>query len=300
MLAPPELRTLANLRDAQQFCDVVVPRQSEPLPPMNARAQTRQSTLISFPEQEVVEGRLQGDQGTRVMGLGGNKGTVFALIDQQTLAPHPQTSNVASVHAFAPRFSMERISNSHWTVKWIPSRGRNPEDTLAQWLSAIEHIYAFVSRSAPGDRFTLVLQRGTTKQDLDVSGADATRRIAHLRQCVAQRWVDASGKSLKDWSTATLERLPQSNIGTVGVRVLGEGGAPLTSVRVSFERGECFGCSGESDEHGRVICDLVAMHGHGRLEEMSGPTAAWFSGSVNSKLLIPPFSQQLAATDGAP
>lgn len=196
-------------------------------------------------------------------------------------------SELAAPGWAATLLSLERRPGDGWPVAAILKPTARTGGTLVLWCAssgtaALEHLYAFLLRSAPESRFELkdscrVLGdrlRATERP----SGAELLQYVALAR--AERRRETLSGERL--WRVTALHpHLNGDEPLEVATLVNGADG-PVPDSLVSFAREPHLACSATTDGNGMARCTLVDTHGHAPHDAgpVPQPTVVTFAGRV--------------------
>lgn len=160
-------------------------------------------------------------------------------------------------------------------------------------LAAAEHLYAFLMRQDPQERFRIVGAKAGSGQQRSLSHAAALTLARDMRGCAAQ---ELAGKrpdvKIVPWLAATLAPLPsQGEHGLqVQARVRDPQGQPLTG-QLTFGRGGHLACAATLSPAGQGSCTLFDSHGHDlHDDEHAAPTTVTYSGIVTPGRIVLPMT----------
>ena len=157
-------------------------------------------------------------------------------------------------------------------------------------LSTMEHLYAFLFRQDPKDRFILgeVPAKAPVSVSSGISHGAALARVAALRNCAALA-LEAKGPSVPMWQIAEILLLPSKGADglLVSAQVRDSAKKPIPG-QLTFGRGDHLACYADTGEGGVGACTLFDAHGHDVHEKEDAETTVTFSGLVEPGRIVPP------------
>lgn len=224
------------------------------------------SALTTFPGHEVRELRTEKPSGTA---------TILVLL--QNGAPTPLVSLRREAKSADRAIALYRS----------PTADLQDEARLA----AAEHLYAFLMRQDPQERFRIAGGKAGSAQQRTLSHAAALTLARDIRRCAAQ---ELAGKrpsvKIVPWLAATIAPLPSQGAHGLKVqaRVRDPQGQPLTG-QLTFGRGGHLACAATVSPAGQGACTLFDSHGHDlHDDEHAAPTTVTYSGIVTPGRIVLP------------
>lgn len=181
-------------------------------------------------------------------------------------------------------------------IEWYlpPPRSGSTAATTADpaaILDAIGHVYAFVMRQDPQDRFVI----GSTGTPQPRAGAVAHDRVlaslAAMHACVAARLQGSDpAPKIKPWRLVTIHPRPSRGAHglEVSARVFDKAGKPAPG-SLTFARGAHLSCAAQIQDNGEARCTLFDFHGHElHDDEHRERTVRTYSGFIGpDQILLP-------------
>lgn len=160
-------------------------------------------------------------------------------------------------------------------------------------LAAAEHLYAFLMRQDPQERFRIVGGKPGSAQQRTLSHAAALTLARDMRGCAAQELArKRPDVKIVPWLAPTIAPLPSEGEHGLKVqaRVRDGQGKPLTG-QLTFGRGGHLACAATLSAAGHGSCTLFDSHGHDlHDDEHAAPTTATYSGSVTPGRIVLPMT----------
>lgn len=224
------------------------------------------SALTTFPGHEVRELRTEEPSGAATM-----------LVLLQNGAPTP----LVAIRREAK--SAERAIALYQS----PAADLQEEARLA----VAEHLYAFLMRQDPQERFRIAGAKAGSAQQRSLSHAAALTWARDMRGCAAQELArKRPDVKIVPWLAVTIAPLP--SLGEHGLkvqaRVRDAQGQPLTG-QLTFGRGGHLACAATLSANGQGSCTLFDSHGHDlHDDENAAPTTVTYSGIVAPGRIVLP------------
>lgn len=176
-------------------------------------------------------------------------------------------------------------------VEWYSPTAQSPAATAATNLGTMEHLYAFLLRLDPSDRFQFRAEGKQAPSSALMSHSKALATVAAMRTCLAAEYqkLEPSVK-ITPWRVATIQPIALRNAHglDVAARVRSEKGEPIAG-NLTFSKGVHLSCAADTSFDGSGRCTLFDLHGHDpHDDDHDAKTAVMFSGSVAPDLIVLP------------
>lgn len=196
-------------------------------------------------------------------------------------------SDLAAPGWAATLLSLESRPGDRWPLAAILRPAAGSGATLVLWCAAsgtaaLEHLYAFLLRSAPESRFELKDSCGVLGNMAGVterpSGAELLLHVALAR---AERYRDTLADE-RLWRVTALQPHLNGDEPLVVAALVSGADGPVPDSLVSFAREPHLACSATTDGNGMARCTLVDTHGHAPHDAgpVAQPTVVTFAGRV--------------------
>lgn len=175
-------------------------------------------------------------------------------------------------------------------VTWYGGTGQSSGFTAAIGLSTMEHLYAFLLRQSPEDKFQFMRETKGSSFGGSLLHPTALEGVAKMRTCFAAELLklDPAAK-ITQWRIATIRPFPSKKAQGLEVSALvkGEAGEPVAG-QLTFFKGAHLGCSATAQPDGSASCTLFDLHDHEIHDHEHSVTVVTYSGFIGPKSIVLP------------